>query len=86
MVRTMFSGALERHGLKEIAAEGQAFDPARHEALGKEPNAEVPENQILRVMQTGYMLGEHVVRHSKVIVAGPQASDSPGEGDDAKQD
>jgi molecular chaperone GrpE (heat shock protein) len=26
----------------------------------------------VRVLQTGYMLGEHVVRHSKVIVAGPK--------------
>ena len=78
MVRTMFSGALERHGLKEIPAAGQPFDPARHEALGKEPNADVPENQVLRVMQTGYMLGDHVVRHSKVIVAGPQP-DGDGE-------
>lgn len=74
MVRTMFSGALERHGLKEISAEGQPFDPSRHEALGKEPSADAPENQVLRVMQTGYMLGERVVRHSKVIVAGPQPS------------
>jgi len=80
MVRTMLSGTLERHGLKEIPAEGQAFDPSRHEALGKEPNADVPENQVLRVMQTGYLLGEHVVRHSKVIVAGPQPSgDGAGE-------
>ncbi|MGC6486766.1 MAG: nucleotide exchange factor GrpE [Planctomycetota bacterium] len=78
MVRTMFSGALERHGLKEIPAAGQPFDPSRHEALGKEPNAEVPENQVLRVMQTGYMLGDRVVRHSKVIVAGPQP-DGDGE-------
>lgn len=81
MVRTMFSGALERHGLKEISAEGQPFDPSRHEALGKEPNADVPENQVLRVMQTGYILGDHVVRHSKVIVAGPQpGGDTGGEG------
>ncbi|MCK5943991.1 MAG: nucleotide exchange factor GrpE, partial [Planctomycetes bacterium] len=67
------SAALERHGLIEIEAEGKPFDPSKHEALGKEPNADVPENQIVRVVQTGYMLGEHVVRHSKVIVAGPQA-------------
>lgn len=71
MVQTLLSGALERHGLQEIPAIGQAFDPARHEALGVEPNDEVAENQVLRVVQTGYMLGEHVVRHSKVIVAGP---------------
>lgn len=72
MVKTLLSGALERHGLQEIPAIGQAFDPARHEALGVEPNGEVPENQVVRVVQTGYVLGEHVVRHSKVIVSGPQ--------------
>ena len=72
MVQTLLTGALERHGLQEIPAIGQPFDPARHEALGVEPNGDVPENQILRVVQTGYQLGEHVVRHIKVIVAGPQ--------------
>lgn len=71
MVQTLLSGALERHGLQEIAATGKPFDPAHHEALGIEPNGEVEENQVLRVVQTGYLLGEHVVRHSKVIVAGP---------------
>ena len=75
MVQTLLTGALERHGLQEIPAIGQPFDPARHEALGVEPNGEVPENQIVRVVQTGYTLGEHVVRHSKVIVAGPQQGD-----------
>lgn len=71
MVQTLLSGALERHGLQEIAAIGLPFDPARHEALGVEPNQEVPENQVVRVVQTGYLLGDHIVRHSKVIVAGP---------------
>jgi molecular chaperone GrpE len=71
MVKTLLNGALERHGLQEIPALGQAFDPARHEALSVEPSDDVTENQIVRVVQTGYQLGEHVVRHSKVIVAGP---------------
>ncbi len=75
MVQTLLSGALERHGLQEIPAIGKPFDPARHEALGVEPNGEVEENQVLRVVQTGYLLGEHVVRHSKVIVAGPPPKD-----------
>jgi molecular chaperone GrpE len=71
MVQTLLNGALERHGLQEIPAIGKPFDPAHHEALGVEPNGEVDENQVVRVVQTGYLLGEHVVRHSKVIVAGP---------------
>ena len=70
MVQTLLSGALERHGLQQIPTDGP-FDPARHEALGVEPSTDVPDNHIVRVVQTGYMLGEHVVRHSKVIVAGP---------------
>lgn len=72
MVQTLLTGALERHGLTEIAAEGKPFDPARHEAVAVEPTDAVPENHVVRVLQTGYMLGEHVVRHSKVIVAGPK--------------
>lgn len=70
MVKTMLSGALERHGLQEIPAQGQPFDPARHEALGVEPTDEVPENHVTRVLQTGYAIGDHIVRHSKVMVAG----------------
>jgi molecular chaperone GrpE (heat shock protein) len=31
----------------------------------------VPEGQIVRVLQTGYLLGDKVVRHSRVVVAGP---------------
>lgn len=72
MVQTLLTGSLERHGLQEIPAMGQPFNPDRHEALGVEPSDEVAENQIVRVVQTGYLLGEHVVRHSKVIVAGPK--------------
>lgn len=70
LVRTLLSGALERHGLQEIQAEGKPFDPARHEAVAVEPTNTVPEGQVVRELQVGYMLGDRVVRHSKVVVAG----------------
>ncbi len=70
MVRTLLNGALERHGLQEIPAAGQPFDPARHEAVAVEPTAEVAEGHVLRVLQPGYQLGDRVVRHSRVVVAG----------------
>lgn len=69
LVRTLLLGALERHGLQEIAADGP-FDPARHEAVAVEPTSAVPEGHIVRVLQTGYALGDRIVRHSKVVVAG----------------
>lgn len=71
MTRVLLTGALERHGLQEIQALGQPFDPARHEAVAVEPTAGVPEGQIVRVLQTGYQLGDRVVRYSRVVVAGP---------------
>ena len=71
MVRTLLTGALERHGLQEIPAMGLPFDPARHEAVAVEPTNEVPEGHVLRVLQTGYQLADRVVRHSRVVVAGP---------------
>jgi molecular chaperone GrpE len=71
MTRMLLTSALERHGLQEIRAEGQTFDPLRHEAVAAEPTPGVPEGQIVRVLQTGYLLGDKVVRHSRVVVAGP---------------
>lgn len=70
LVRTLLSGALERHGLQEIPAAGLPFDPARHEAVAVEPTTEVADGNVLRVLQTGYLLGDRVVRHSRVVVAG----------------
>lgn len=71
MTRMLLQSALERHGLQEIRATGVAFDPLKHEAVGMEPANGVAEGQVLRVLQAGYMIGDRVVRHSRVVVSGP---------------
>ena len=78
MVQTLLTSALERHGLAPIEAQDQTFDPARHEAMAVEPRDDVPQGQIIRVLQDGYMLGDRVLRHTKVIVSGspPGADDN----------
>ncbi|MGE3171152.1 MAG: nucleotide exchange factor GrpE [Planctomycetota bacterium] len=76
MVQTLLMSALERHGLQPIAAEGQPFDPARHEAVAVEPRADVKANQVVRVLVPGYLLSDRVLRHAKVVVAG----EAPGAG------
>lgn len=70
MVQTLLGAALERHGLQEIQADGATFDPANHEAVGMERRPGVPAGQVLRVLQTGYRLGDRVLRHAKVLVSG----------------
>lgn len=86
MVLASFRGALERHGLAEIAAENAPFDPARHEALGVEPRTDVPAGQVVRVLMPGYLLGDRVLRHAKVIVAGEPPKPDQGGPDQGKPD
>lgn len=57
--------ALDQAGLKVIATEGQEFNPDLHEALLQGPGE---KNIILEELEKGYMLGERVLRHSKVKV------------------
>jgi len=58
-------GMLQQYGLKEIPAEGK-FNPDYHEALS---TGEGDDGQILKVYQKGYLLGNRVLRCSKVEVA-----------------
>lgn len=62
-------GALAKHGVKEIEAEGQIFDPAVHEAMGQVPNTEVPPNTVLHVLQKGYVIHDRMLRPSRVMVS-----------------
>jgi molecular chaperone GrpE len=56
-------------GLEEIPALGEAFDPFKHEAVLEVEDNERRENEIVEVIQKGYMLKSKVVRPSKVKVA-----------------
>ncbi|CAN7343015.1 nucleotide exchange factor GrpE [Mesorhizobium amorphae] len=82
--RAMLS-ALERHGVKKLAPEGEKFDPNFHQAMFEVPNPEVPAGTVVQVVQPGYSIGERVLRPAMVGVAkgGPkqaagEASVEPG--------
>lgn len=69
MTRTMLLDALKKHGLVPVGEAGQEFDPNDHEAVGQEPSDSVAPGHIVRVMQKGYRLNEHLLRAARVIVA-----------------
>ncbi|MDX8494295.1 nucleotide exchange factor GrpE [Mesorhizobium sp. VK22B] len=73
--RAMLS-ALERHGVKKLAPEGEKFDPNFHQAMFEVPNADVPAGTVVQVVQPGYSIGERVLRPAMVGVAkgGPKAA------------
>ncbi|WP_027171506.1 nucleotide exchange factor GrpE [Methylobacterium sp. 10] len=72
---------LERHGVKLIEPQGQRFDPNRHQAMFEVPNAEVPNGTVVQVMQSGYVIGDRVLRPALVGVAkgGPKAATNPAD-------
>ncbi|AZO27869.1 MULTISPECIES: nucleotide exchange factor GrpE [Mesorhizobium] len=73
--RAMLS-ALERHGVKKLAPEGEKFDPNFHQAMFEVPNADVAAGTVVQVVQPGYSIGERVLRPAMVGVAkgGPKAA------------
>ncbi|MDX8518300.1 nucleotide exchange factor GrpE [Mesorhizobium dulcispinae] len=73
--RAMLS-ALERHGVKKLAPEGEKFDPNFHQAMFEVPNADVPAGTVVQVVQPGYSIGERVLRPAMVGVSkgGPKAA------------
>jgi molecular chaperone GrpE len=68
--------ALERHGVKKLAPEGEKFDPNFHQAMFEVPNPEVPAGTVVQVVQPGYSIGERVLRPAMVGVAkgGPKVA------------
>jgi molecular chaperone GrpE len=69
------------HGVKPIEAEGQKFDPHRHQAMFEVPDPTRPEGTVVQVVQTGYAIGDRVLRPAMVGVAkgGPAATPPAGE-------
>ncbi|MBN1661385.1 MAG: nucleotide exchange factor GrpE [Anaerolineae bacterium] len=79
LIRQKFQNLLDQEGVSAIEVEGAAFDPVFHEAVSYEPSTAVPEGHIIDAVQTGYCLGERVLRPSMVRVsAGPLVPAKPG--------
>ena len=69
MTRTMLLDALKKHGLVPVGQVGQPFDPNDHEAVGQEEAEGMEAGLIVRIMQKGYRLNEHLLRPARVIVS-----------------
>lgn len=52
---------------------GEEFNVDYHDALMQSPHNEIPEGHVIQVLQDGYMIGEKVLRHAKVITSSGSA-------------
>lgn len=70
MVREGMLHALNESGVQEIAGLGEIFDPNKYQAVQTMPLEEGQEvDEIIQVLQKGYILHERVLRPAMVIVA-----------------
>jgi molecular chaperone GrpE len=75
MIADEFKSLLSRFGVEEIKAQGEIFDPAKHEALSSEPRDDLPSGHIATVFKKAYKLHDKLIRPAQVTVStAPPAS------------
>jgi len=77
-----FADLLRRNGVREIAALGERFDPAQHEAVTKHEDPAVTVPTVVDELRRGYFLHDRLLRPAMVRVALPD--DSPAGGSDSE--
>jgi molecular chaperone GrpE len=69
MTLQQFLEVLQRFGCTPICAEGECFDPNRHEAIMEQATGECDPGHVVSELQKGYLLNDRLVRPAKVVVA-----------------
>jgi len=69
---------LENYGVKPIETADARFDPNLHQAIAEVPGEGKPAGTIVDVIQTGYKIGDRLLRPAMVTVARKEA-DAPAD-------
>ena len=68
LINKKLKDTLEGEGLQEICAEGEKFDPFKHEALMVEDHQDYDDGTVIEELGKGYTLDSKVIKYSKVKV------------------
>ena len=68
MVRKEFLTILERFGVTSVQAEGEMFDPEKHEAISQ-AESHLESNRVISAVQDGYFFHDRLLRPARVIVS-----------------
>jgi molecular chaperone GrpE len=70
------SAVLGRHGVKKLEPQGEKFDPNFHQAIFETPDEALPSGTVTKVVQSGWTIGDRVLRPAMVGVSkgGPKAA------------
>lgn len=87
MIQTQIVQFLQNQGVRPIEALHQPFDPHYHEAVAQEESEEHPPHTVIEEIQKGYVIGDMIVRPSRVKVsAASSQSSSSGEVSELPED
>ncbi|HEY8487622.1 MAG TPA: nucleotide exchange factor GrpE [Thermaerobacter sp.] len=85
MVHRQFLDVLRQVGVEPMEAEGQPFDPHRHEAVARVETTDHPDGTVIEVFQRGYLYRGRTLRPAMVKVAVAPAG-TPGSTDAGPSD
>jgi molecular chaperone GrpE len=71
----MFSGVLDKFGVKEINPQGEKFNPDFHQAMSMQESTDIAPNTVMTVFQKGYVLNERLIRPAMVVVSKAAAAE-----------
>ena len=69
MVLRSLLDTLAKHGVSQMIAVGQSFDPAKHEAIAQVESEDHEPNSVVEELHKGYLLRERLLRPALVSVA-----------------
>jgi molecular chaperone GrpE len=61
----------KKMGIEAVPTVGKAFDPAVHEAIARQPSADVTEDTVVQEFRKGFKVGGRLIRPATVAVAVP---------------
>ncbi len=69
LISNQLAKSFEKLRIESYGKQGDAFDPNIHNAISKIDDENLGENTIAQVFQTGYKIGDRIIRHAMVQVA-----------------
>ncbi|MEJ2609044.1 MAG: nucleotide exchange factor GrpE [Candidatus Thiodiazotropha sp.] len=70
---------MNRHNIKQVNPEGEAFNPEFHQAMSMQERDDVEPNTVVAVVQKGYLLNGRLLRPAMVMVSKAASGNSVDE-------
>ncbi len=77
LVDKQLHSVLEKFEIKGFEAQGEPFDPNRHDAIQQLETSEVPPGTVAKVFSRGYLIGPRLLRAAMVAVAKQPSAPPP---------